>query len=339
MTLTRPVGPRHLGRSLREKVVGTQGNEPRFEIGDGQAGHLPTIIGPTEDESVGGQRFALEVRHLVGRQNSTLALHADDAVLLELLLVLRIGRDQIPLGRHMEPDETGNALAQDRPYERRRHLGVDLVTTRPQDVPDVMDQSGDLELDVIGIRHPQDGGGLEIVVQEAVQPRHGGQVKVPPGPQGVDDVIERTSLLVCPGDLGHHHILASPRPAGSGPAGRYGAVMFAVTRQRFEELVADALDSLPPNLGQTMDNVAVLVEDRAVGRSLFGLYEGIPLTRRGPTSYAGAMPDRITLYQETICSVCSTEAEVVAQVRKTVIHEVAHHFGISDPRLEELGWA
>jgi predicted Zn-dependent protease with MMP-like domain len=50
------------------------------------------------------------------------------------------------------------------------------------------------------------------------------------------------------------------------------------------------------------------------------------------------MPDRITLYQETICQVCSTEAEVVAQVRKTVIHEVAHHFGISDPRLKELGW-
>ncbi len=115
--------------------------------------------------------------------------------------------------------------------------------------------------------------------------------------------------------------------------------MFAVTRTRFEELVADALDSLPPDLGQTMDNVAVLVEDRAVGRSLFGLYEGIPLTRRGPSSYGWAMPDRITLYQDTICSVCSTEAEVVAQVRKTVIHEVAHHFGISDPRLEELGWA
>ncbi|MGH9017051.1 MAG: metallopeptidase family protein [Acidimicrobiales bacterium] len=115
--------------------------------------------------------------------------------------------------------------------------------------------------------------------------------------------------------------------------------MFVVTRPRFEELVADALDSLPPDLGAEMDNVAVVVEDRAAGRPLFGLYEGIPLTKRGPASYSGVMPDRITLYQEAICSVCSNEAEVVAQVRRTIIHEVAHHFGISDPRLDELGWA
>jgi len=115
--------------------------------------------------------------------------------------------------------------------------------------------------------------------------------------------------------------------------------MFEVTRPRFEELVADALDSLPPDLGHTMDNVAVLVEDRAVGTfSVRASTRGSP-DQRGPTSYGWVMPDRITLYQETICSVCSTEAEVVAQVRKTIIHEVAHHFGISDPRLEELGWA
>ncbi len=120
---------------------------------------------------------------------------------------------------------------------------------------------------------------------------------------------------------------------------RYGAAMFVVSRERFEHLVADALDSLPPELGAEMENVAVLVEARAVGRSLFGLYEGIPLTKRGPESYSGVMPDRITLYQDTICEVCSTEAEVIAQVRRTVIHEVAHHFGISDPRLDELGWA
>jgi predicted Zn-dependent protease with MMP-like domain len=115
--------------------------------------------------------------------------------------------------------------------------------------------------------------------------------------------------------------------------------MFVVSRERFEELVADALDLLPPDLGKQMDNVAVLVEARAEGRPLFGLYEGIPLTRRGPSSYGWVMPDRITLYQDAICGVCNTEQEVVAQVRKTIIHEVAHHFGISDPRLEELGWA
>ncbi len=115
--------------------------------------------------------------------------------------------------------------------------------------------------------------------------------------------------------------------------------MFVLARERFEELVADALDSLPFELGKAMENVVVLVEDRANGRPLFGLYEGIPLTKRGPQSYSGVMPDRITLYQETICQACSTEAEVLAQVQKTVVHEVAHHFGISDPRLEELGWA
>lgn len=115
--------------------------------------------------------------------------------------------------------------------------------------------------------------------------------------------------------------------------------MFVVSRERFEQLVADALDALPPELGKEMENVVVLVEDKAVGRSLFGLYEGIPLTRRGPSSYSGVMPDRITLYQESICGVCSSEEQVVSQVRRTVIHEVAHHFGVSDRRLEELGWA
>ena len=115
--------------------------------------------------------------------------------------------------------------------------------------------------------------------------------------------------------------------------------VFKVTRQRFEELVVDALDSLPPDLGNAMENVAVLIEDQSPSRSLFGLYEGIPLTRRGPSSYSGVMPDRITLYQEAICAVCSNEAEVIDQVRRTIIHEVAHHFGIDDPRLEELGWS
>jgi predicted Zn-dependent protease with MMP-like domain len=115
--------------------------------------------------------------------------------------------------------------------------------------------------------------------------------------------------------------------------------MFTVTAERFEALVANALDSLPADLGKAMENVAVVVDERSVGGNLFGLYQGIPLTQRGPQSYRWVMPDRITLFQDTICRVCSTEAEVIAQVRKTVIHEVAHHFGISDPRLEELGWA
>jgi predicted Zn-dependent protease with MMP-like domain len=87
---------------------------------------------------------------------------------------------------------------------------------------------------------------------------------------------------------------------------RYRSTVFEITRQRFEELVADALDTLPPDLGAQMDNVVVVVEDRAIGQPLFGLYQGIPLTSRGPGSYAWVMPDRITLYQQAICRVCSS---------------------------------
>lgn len=116
-------------------------------------------------------------------------------------------------------------------------------------------------------------------------------------------------------------------------------MMFTVTNERFEELAAEALATLPEDLAAMMENVAIIVEDEARGRSLFGLYEGVPLTQRGPMTYSAVLPDRITLYQSTICQVCADEYDVMSQVRKTVIHEVAHHFGISDPRLEELGWA
>ncbi len=114
--------------------------------------------------------------------------------------------------------------------------------------------------------------------------------------------------------------------------------MIEVTPARFEELVADALDSIPPALGKMMDNVWVQVEDQR-RPNLLGLYEGVPLTRRD-AGYAGmVMPDRITIFRRTICSICATEDQVVAQVRTTVVHEVAHHFGIDDHRLAELGWA
>jgi predicted Zn-dependent protease with MMP-like domain len=118
-----------------------------------------------------------------------------------------------------------------------------------------------------------------------------------------------------------------------------------IDEARFEELVADALDGLPPSLGELMDNVAVIVEDgptaeqrsMAVG-TLLGLYEGIALTHRSPLSYSGAMPDRITIFRRPIARLARTEAELVKLVTTTVIHEVAHHFGISDARLQELGW-
>src|SRR5581483_3442145 len=111
-----------------------------------------------------------------------------------------------------------------------------------------------------------------------------------------------------------------------------------VPLERFEELVADALDSIPEQLGRLMRNVAVIVEDASPRRGLLGLYEGVPLTSRTTTGYAGVLPDRITIYRRPICAMCSSEDEVVDQVRITVVHEVAHHFGIDDERLRELGW-
>lgn len=114
--------------------------------------------------------------------------------------------------------------------------------------------------------------------------------------------------------------------------------MVDVTAERFEELVAEALDGIPEALGALMDNVAVFVVDEGRSPNLLGLYEGIPLTNRG--QYGGmAMPDRISIYRLPILRRCRTEAQVVHQVRVTVVHEVAHHFGISDARLHELGWA
>jgi predicted Zn-dependent protease with MMP-like domain len=110
-----------------------------------------------------------------------------------------------------------------------------------------------------------------------------------------------------------------------------------VEPSRFEEMIVTALDGLPDDLGRIMSNVAVTVEHRVGPPGLLGLYEGIPLTAR-TSYYAGVLPDRITIYRRAICAICRTEDEVVEQVRRTVIHEVAHHFGIDDNRLHELGW-
>jgi predicted Zn-dependent protease with MMP-like domain len=114
-------------------------------------------------------------------------------------------------------------------------------------------------------------------------------------------------------------------------------LVIEVDPERFEEMVASALDGLPEELGRLMSNVAVTVEHQPGPRGLLGLYEGIPLTSR-TTGYAGVLPDRITIYRQAICALCQSEQEVADQVRRTVIHEVAHHFGIDDARLRELGW-
>ena len=113
--------------------------------------------------------------------------------------------------------------------------------------------------------------------------------------------------------------------------------MIEVAPDRFEDLVARALDGLPAEFAERMRNVAVTVEHGQGPPGLLGLYEGIPLTSR-TSGYAGVLPDRITIYQQAICALCDTEDQVAEQVRRTVIHEVGHYFGISDARLRELGW-
>jgi predicted Zn-dependent protease with MMP-like domain len=108
---------------------------------------------------------------------------------------------------------------------------------------------------------------------------------------------------------------------------------------RFDELVAHALDLIPPQLAEAMDNVVVLVEPRNPDNpGLLGLYEGVALTRRD-SQYSGLLPDRITIYRDALLDICRDEQELVHEVVVTVVHEVAHHFGIPEHRLHELGWS
>ena len=109
--------------------------------------------------------------------------------------------------------------------------------------------------------------------------------------------------------------------------------------QRFDELVSDALDLIPPRLAAVMDNVVVLVADRHPEEAdLLGMYEGVALTERD-SHYAGSLPDTITIYRDALLDICDREDQVVDEVSITVVHEIAHHFGIDDDRLHELGWA
>ncbi len=121
-------------------------------------------------------------------------------------------------------------------------------------------------------------------------------------------------------------------------AGPHGAAM---SEEEFEDAVADALDEIPAELARLVDNVVVLVADDPeppLPPDLLGLYEGTPLTERGSWWAAGSLPDRITVFRNPTLAVCADRDEVVEEVRTTVVHEVAHHFGIDDERLHELGW-
>jgi predicted Zn-dependent protease with MMP-like domain len=120
--------------------------------------------------------------------------------------------------------------------------------------------------------------------------------------------------------------------------------MIDIPPERFSQMVQDALDSVPEDLAAKMDNVAVFVEETGPRPTILGLYQGYPLTRRsrgygmGTASGRAYLPDRIFIYRQPILSHCHTEEEVARRVRVVVIHEIAHHFGIGEARLRELGW-
>jgi predicted Zn-dependent protease with MMP-like domain len=118
-------------------------------------------------------------------------------------------------------------------------------------------------------------------------------------------------------------------------------------RKRFEQLVADALDSLPQEFQECLDNIEVVVEYRPTSEqlnkaeleprsTLLGLYEGVPLTERG-AHYGLVLPDKISIFQRPIEETCYNDDGIMAQIRAVVQHEIAHHFGIDDRRLDELG--
>ena len=115
--------------------------------------------------------------------------------------------------------------------------------------------------------------------------------------------------------------------------------MVDVTPEEFEELVADALDEVPPDLLDLLDNVVFLVEDEPPPEDpeLLGVYDGVPLTERD-LSWGGTVPDRITIFRGPLLRMCEDREELLDEIAVTVVHEIAHHFGIDDERLHDLGW-
>lgn len=114
--------------------------------------------------------------------------------------------------------------------------------------------------------------------------------------------------------------------------------MLPMSRQDFEELVADALDQVPAEFLDLLDNVVVLVEDEhPEGEELLGLYEGTPLIDRSEFA-PPVLPDRITIFRGPTLRMCRDAQEAREEVAITVVHEIAHHFGVDDERLHELGW-
>lgn len=113
-----------------------------------------------------------------------------------------------------------------------------------------------------------------------------------------------------------------------------------LTDKEFEEAVGDALDLIPTELARLMSNVAVLVEDEPpeTEPDLLGVYEGTPLTERDGWWDAGSLPDRITIFKGPLERMCADRDDLLDEIAVTVVHEVAHHFGVDDQRLHQLGW-
>ena len=112
-----------------------------------------------------------------------------------------------------------------------------------------------------------------------------------------------------------------------------------MSAREFQEAVGDALDAVPAELMSLLDNVVFLIEDEppADDRDLLGIYEGTPLTERGD-GWAGSLPDRITIFRGPLARMCDDREELLDEIAVTVVHEIAHHFGIDDARLHDLGW-
>jgi len=155
-------------------------------------------------------------------------------------------------------------------------------------------------------------------------------------PLGTHESIRERSLTDRARVAGSHDTRA--KDAGL-EASRQNHRMLQIDEADFEVLVGEALDGIPPELTRVIDNVVILVEDESPADEpeLLGLYEGTPLTERDGW-YSGVLPDRITIYRLPTLRMCATYEEAVHEVRVTVVHEIAHHFGIDDERLHALGW-
>jgi predicted Zn-dependent protease with MMP-like domain len=116
--------------------------------------------------------------------------------------------------------------------------------------------------------------------------------------------------------------------------------MDELTSEEFEQLVIDELDQLPDDMVDGLDNVIFVTEDRPEDGSLdlLGLYDGVAITDRGQYGF-GELPDRIILYREPLLRICGDLEELKDQIHVTLVHEIAHYYGIDDRQLHELGWA